>query len=84
MKWIAVGCWIVSVLYVIALACMWKSLQISLAVLEAASDFIGNNLRVMLIPIAFFVYNVVVFICWIAAIITVFSVGDIDNGPEGT
>ena len=52
--------------------------------LEAASDFVGSNMRIILVPMVFFVINVVVFVCWTLALIMVFSVGDIDNGPEGT
>ena len=84
MKWVAVGCWILALLYVIALICLRKSLQISLAVLEAASDFVGSNLRIVLVPVLFFFIKLVIFICWVVGIITVFSVGEIDNGPEGT
>lgn len=80
----AIGVWIVAALYVVGLLCLWKSLQISLAVLEAASDFVGSNLRIIFVPILFFILNIIVFCCWIAGILTVFSVGDIDNGPEGS
>lgn len=76
--------WVLAGLYVISLLCLWKSLQISLAVLEAASDFVGSNLRIIFVPILFFILNIVVFCCWIAGIIFVFSIGDIDNGPEGS
>jgi hypothetical protein len=84
LKWVAIGVWIVAALYVVALLCLWRSLHISLSILEAASDFVGTNLRVVLVPIAFFIVNVIVFLCWILALIYVFSVGDIDNGEVGT
>jgi hypothetical protein len=68
----------------ISIFCMWKSLQISLAVLEAASDFIGSNLRIIFVPVLFFVVQVVTFCCWTFGMICVFSIGQIDNGPAGS
>lgn len=77
---IAAGvCWFFAFIYCACLICMWKSLQISLAVLECASDFVGSNLRIVFVPIVFFVMNVIVFIFWILAVIAIFSVGEIDN-----
>eukprot|EP00347_Sterkiella_histriomuscorum_P005869 403354968 len=84
LKYASGGVWLLALLYVLALLCLWKSLQISLAVLEAASDFVGSNMRIIFVPILFFILNIIVFSCWIAGIILVFSVGDIDNGPEGS
>lgn len=84
MVYVAIGCWVVAGLYAISILCLWRSLQVSLAVLEAASDFVGSNMRVVFVPIVVFLLNGIVFICWIAGIVMVFSVGEIDNGPEGT
>lgn len=84
LKGVAIGVWVLAFIYMLALFCLWKTLQISLAVLEAASDFIGSNLRIVFVPLLFFVLNIVVFCCWIAGIIAVFSVGEIDNGPPGS
>ena len=75
-------CWFVAFIYVFTLLCMWRSLQISLAVLESASDFVGSNLRIVFVPLVFFVINMIVFIAWILAIVAVFSSGDIDNSSS--
>ena len=80
----AIAAWILAAIYVLVLLCLWKSLQISLAVLEAASDFVASNMRVVLVPVVFFIINIAAFCCWIAGVVCVFSVGDIDNGPAGT
>jgi uncharacterized membrane protein len=63
---------------------MCKSLQISIAVLEAASEFVSKNIRIIGVPFIFFLVSLATFICWLAAIICLFSVGEIDNGPEGS
>lgn len=41
-------------------------------------------MRIMQVPVFFFFWNVVIFIGWIAAVVMVYSVGDIDNGPPGS
>ena len=84
LKYVAIGVWVLAFFYVIAILCLRKSLQISLAILEAASDFVGSNLRIILVPVLFFILNIIVFSCWITGVILIFSVGDIDNGPAGT
>lgn len=84
LKYVAIGLWILAGLYVIALLCLWKSLNISLAILEAASEYVGTNKKIILVPIVFFIFNFLIFIMWILAIVACFSVGDIDNGPDGT
>jgi hypothetical protein len=84
LKYAAVGVWILAVVYVIALLCYWKSLHISLAILETASEFIGTNMRVVFVPLIFFLLNVIVFLFWLIAVVYLYSVGDIENGEEGT
>jgi inner membrane protein involved in colicin E2 resistance len=63
---------------------MWKSIKVVLSVIQSASDFVGSNLRIMFVPIIFFVIHIGFTVAWIAGTVLVFSVGDIDNGPPGT
>lgn len=77
--WGAIIVWVVAFIYMLVLLCLWKSLQISLSVLQATSDFVGSNLRIIIIPILSFVIQTIVFVMWIAGIIMVFSVGNIDD-----
>lgn len=52
--------------------------------LEAASDFVGSTLRIVTVPLLYFVFNIIAFSCWTFGIVCVFSVGEIDNGPAGS
>lgn len=38
----ALGCWLVGFLYMIAIFFLWRSLSISIAIIECASDFVGS------------------------------------------
>jgi hypothetical protein len=75
---------IITAIYVLAILCLWKSLQVALTVIEAASHFVGSNMRVIFVPVVFFAINLTVFVAWATALVYVYSVGDIDNGPPGS
>lgn len=76
--------WGISGLYIVIFMCLWKSLQVALSVIQAASDFVGSNLRVMIIPVIFFVIHIAFFVAWTIGAVMVFSIGEIDNGPPGS
>jgi hypothetical protein len=83
MKVFAFGIWAIAGLYLLAMICMCKTLVISIAILEAAADFVGTTFRIISVPIIFFFINLAVFFMWIVAAICVFSVGDITPGSDG-
>lgn len=83
-KYVAFGVWALSALYLVIFSCLWKSLQIALTVIQAASDFVGSNLRVMLVPLIAFILHLAFIVAWIAGTVMVLSIGEIDNGPPGT
>ncbi|TNV81603.1 hypothetical protein FGO68_gene10682 [Halteria grandinella] len=83
-QYVAFGLWGLSCLYLLIFSCQWKSLQIALTVLESASDFVGSNLRLLLVPLIAFVFHLAFLVAWIAGTVMVVSIGEIDNGPPGT
>jgi len=81
--WAAFGCWILAFLYMVAIFFLWKSLSISIAIIECASDFVGSQKRSVFIPIFSFLVMLVASICWIGGMICIASVGKISTkGPE--
>lgn len=79
----AILLWVVAALYVLFLACIWSQLAVSIAILEAAADFVGETKRVMFLPVFFFFIMLISIICWIAGSICLFSVGDISGSSSG-
>ena len=76
--------WGVSLLYLLAMICMCKTLVISIAILEAAADFVGSTFRIISVPIIFFFINLAIFFLWIVAAVCVFSIGDIQSSTPGS
>lgn len=63
----------------IAMLCLYRSLQISIAVLEAAAEFVGSNVKVIFVPLVFFIINTIVILMWGAGLLCVFSIGTIET-----
>jgi len=74
--WIAAICWIFAGLFYLMIACNWKSLRISIAVVETAAEFFSDTKRIVLIPLIYFGVWVGVFIAWIYGIAGVASISD--------
>ena len=75
--WIAILFWVIAGAYIIFIACMWKSLKVSIAIIETAADWFADTKRIVLVPLVFFLVSIVVFGVWTGAIICVNSIGEI-------
>lgn len=62
--WIASICWIVAGLFYLLIACNWKSLRVSIAVIETAAEYFADTKRIIFIPLIYFAVWVCVFIFW--------------------
>lgn len=74
--WIAISMWSVALIYYLILACNWKSLKISIAVIETAADFFADTKRIALVPLFYFVIWCGVFVAWAWALCGVASISD--------
>ena len=75
--WGAVISWVIALLYVMMVICFWKSLVVSIAILETAADFFADTKRIVLVPVVFFILQLLVVGVWIGAILCVNSIGEI-------
>jgi len=80
MFWAAIVLWSLAGIYLLVLVCLYKQLAVSIAILEAAADFVSNTKRIIFIPVIFFLIICVMFFAWIAGVVCLFSVGDIRKG----
>jgi hypothetical protein len=72
--WIAAICWIFAGLFYLLIACNWKSLRISIAVVETAAEYFSDTKRIVIIPFIYFSVWVGVFIFWIWGLAGVASI----------
>jgi len=70
--------WLTAGLYYVILACNMRSLRVSIAIIETAADFFADTKRVVLIPLGYFFFGLVMFMLWFWGFICVSSVGTID------
>ena len=69
--------WIVAVLFYICLACKFKALRISIAIIETAADFFADSKRIIIVPIIYFCVAVSVFIIWFFGVMCLAASGTI-------
>lgn len=62
---------ILGVLYFICVCCFYQSLKIAIDVIDASADFLAKTKRIIIVPVIYFVVNVVSVLVWIAAFISV-------------
>jgi len=70
----ASACWIAAGLFYIVMFCNFKSLKISIAIIETAADFFADTKRIVIVPLGYFSLWVLVFVFWIWGLTGVCSI----------
>lgn len=78
--WIAAILWIFAGLFYLILACNWKSLRVSIAIVETAAEYFSDTKRIVIIPLIYFGVWVGVFIAWIYGVAGVASISQTGVG----
>jgi solute carrier family 44 protein 1 (choline transporter-like protein) len=71
----AIGAWVFAGIYACFMCCCWKNISLGASIMEAASDFVSQNLRVVLLPILSFIISFVFFVFWIFTAMYIYSIG---------
>jgi len=80
----AIMIWIISFLYAVLILCSWKSIKLATAIMEAASDFVRQTPKVMMVPSIFLFFFGGFMVWWVISAVWLYSVGDIyksSNSP---
>jgi len=56
--------------------CNWRSLRISIAIIETAADFFSDTKRIVLMPLLYFTVWVLIFVFWLWGVSGVASITD--------
>ena len=62
-------------LYACFMLCCWKNISLGASIMEAASDFVGSNLRIITLPIFAYIIALIFFAYWIVTAIYLYGVG---------
>jgi hypothetical protein len=76
--WIASICWIAAGIYYLIMFCNFKSLRVSIAIIETAADFFADTKRIVFVPLVYFSVWVGLFIFWLWGLCGVLSIS-----PDG-
>lgn len=69
--WGIIICWTLAFLYCLFLTCCCRNLQISIAVIETAADWLADTKRIFFMPLIYFCMAIGVFILWAIGILMV-------------
>jgi len=72
-------CAILTVAYMILVCCMWRAIALGAAVMETASDFIGDNKKVVFLPFIAYFFCLPIVAWWTATSVFIYGLGT----PEG-
>ncbi len=64
------------------ICCNWKKVQIAIAIIDTAADFMVATKRLCFISLIYFVVAIVYFGFWLAACVGVVALNDISVNPE--
>ena len=62
--------------FVVCICCMWKAIALGASVMETASDFIGENKRVVILPFLAYILSIPIILWWTLTSIFIYGLGD--------
>lgn len=72
----AIGAWVIGFIYFCCIVCCWKNISLGASIMEAASEFVTGNLRVLWLPILAYVLCVPYLCYWIVTAVFLYSIGE--------
>jgi solute carrier family 44 (choline transporter-like protein), member 2/4/5 len=76
--------WALAGLYAIFMCCCWSNISLGASIMETASEFVTQNLRVIFLPLISYAMVLVFFLYWIYTAVYLYSIGEPvyeDNSP---
>lgn len=67
---------VLTVIFLVCICCMWKAIALGAAIMETASDFIGTNKRVVILPLLSYVFSVPIIMWWVSTSIFIYGLGN--------
>lgn len=70
--------WAIAVIYFCFMCCCWRNISLGATIMEAASEFVSGNLRIVALPLISYVFSLAFFAYWTATAVYVYSIGTIE------
>mmetsp|Transcript_26249 Transcript_26249/g.40070 ORF Transcript_26249/g.40070 Transcript_26249/m.40070 type:complete len:175 (-) Transcript_26249:786-1310(-) len=68
--------WGLSVVYFFFICCCWTNISLGASIMEAASEFVSQNLRIVLLPIMAYALCIPFIVYWIVTAVFLYSIGE--------
>jgi hypothetical protein len=73
----AIGVWVLAGIFALVTLCMWKRIELSVAIMKSAALFLKDTWGALLVPIVIFAFSLAVFAFWIAALVFLYTAGEV-------
>jgi hypothetical protein len=73
---------ILTVLFLVALCCLWDDLKRAINVIDASADFLADTFRIIATPFTHMIFQLIVLAIWIPAFACVLSMNEIKANPN--
>ena len=70
--------WAIAAIYLCFMCCCWSNISLGASIMEAASDFVSSNLRIVLLPVISYACSIVFFAFWIVVAVHLYSIGEVE------
>jgi hypothetical protein len=71
----AIIIWIIVILYLLFICCFWRSIRLGASIMEAASEFVTENKRIMFLPIIAYICCLPIILWFTATVIWIYGMG---------
>ena len=78
----AITAWVVAALYMLFICCLWKSISLGASIMEAASEFVTSNLRILVLPVVAYLVCVPYIAYWSVTAVYIYSLGEPEFKPN--
>lgn len=68
--------WGISAVYLCFMCCCWSNISLGASIMEAASDFVSQNLRIILLPIFSYLICLPFIVYWVYTAVYIYSIGE--------
>jgi hypothetical protein len=76
-----IGIWCFAGAYLICICCCWKNISLGASIMEAASDFVSHNVRILALPVMSYFASAIFFVLWVFTAAFIYSMGTATYNP---
>lgn len=73
---------VLAFLYLCFMCCCWHNISLGASIMEAASDFVTSNMKVVFLPIFAYIFALVFFAYWAVTAVYLYGVGDVQFNKD--